>query len=190
MKNNLSIAERNKIVVENMHIVRIIARQYYIHSYLREDLEQEGYLGLIVAAEHYDFRDGIAFQSYATWWIRRYVENAIHRYGQVVSIPRHEVEVGQWHTEYIINELQNRTYTENKNGYSEGELERLEIVDSAIRSLSVREQMVIRYLYGIGVDVQTPEWVATHLQLSDVQLRQVKCRSLVQLRDAISRLSN
>lgn len=80
--------DRNQLIISNMHIVRIIARQYYIQSYLREDLEQEGYLGLIVAADHYDPSCGVRFDSYAVWWVRRYIGRAILEYSQTVRLPQ------------------------------------------------------------------------------------------------------
>ena len=57
-----------------------------------EDLMQEGYMGLIKAAERFDFSKGTEFSTYATFWIKQRVERAIIDTGFVVRIPVHMVE--------------------------------------------------------------------------------------------------
>lgn len=179
MTNNLSIAERNKIVVENMHIVRIIARQYYIHSYLREDLEQEGYLGLIVAAEHYNQEQGVRFDSYAGWWVRRYIEDAIHRYGHVVKLPREESIEGDWQTVYMVEDLlsnmDDRNHEQERHEWQEEVLGKIEL---AINTLTKREQIIVRYMYGIGIKKRNSVWIASQLGMSHETIKKIGMRAL------------
>lgn len=73
-------------------IVRRIARQYPIPSIPQDDLFQEGCIGLIEAARHYQPASGIRFGSYAAWWVRKYMFDAIRRYGYIVSLPQHMQE--------------------------------------------------------------------------------------------------
>ena len=89
MKNNISVEERNKIVIANMHIVRIIVRQYRHTPVDPDDLFQEGCLGLIIAAERFDSAHGVRFDSYAVCWIRKYITDAIRRYGYIITRPQH-----------------------------------------------------------------------------------------------------
>lgn len=82
---------RNTLVVENMHVVKIIMKQYYVPALWTEDIQQEGYLALTIAAEHYDPTRGVTFSSYAAWWVRKYIMEALRSYGQIVRLPRHEL---------------------------------------------------------------------------------------------------
>ena len=74
-----------------LSLARRIARQYPIPSIPQDDLFQEGCIGLIEATRHYRSSTGIRFESYAAWWVRKYILEAIRRYGYIVSLPRYNV---------------------------------------------------------------------------------------------------
>ena len=54
-----------------------------------EDLVQEGCTGLMRAASKYDYRRGVKFSTYATWWVRQSVRRALDRTGRTIRLPSH-----------------------------------------------------------------------------------------------------
>jgi RNA polymerase primary sigma factor/RNA polymerase nonessential primary-like sigma factor len=56
------------------------------------DVIEEGNLGLIKAVEKFNYKRGFRFSTYASWWIRQYIERAIINQGKLVRLPVHVVE--------------------------------------------------------------------------------------------------
>ena len=56
------------------------------------DLVQEGSLGLIKAAEKYDYRKNFKFSTYATWWIKQTIIRAISNHSRTIRIPVHMLD--------------------------------------------------------------------------------------------------
>ena len=79
----------DKLVESNYRLVISIANKYKGHGVPVLDLIQEGNLGLIPAAEKFDYRKGNKFGTYATWWIRQAVRRALADQGATIRIPVH-----------------------------------------------------------------------------------------------------
>lgn len=90
-----NIEARNILVERNLPLVTSIAKNY-LHQTALElgDLIQEGRLGLIRAAEKYDYKKGNRFSTYATWWIRQSIQMAIGEYSAMIRVPSYKRE--QW----------------------------------------------------------------------------------------------
>lgn len=82
----------NKMIVSNLRLVFSIAVKYQRFGLPVEDLIQEGNLGLMKAAERFDWRRGFKFSTYATWWIRQSVSRAIADKGKTIRVPVHLYE--------------------------------------------------------------------------------------------------
>ncbi len=91
IENELKIV-RNKLVQSNLRLVINIARRYQNRGLSFLDLIQEGNMGLMKAAEKYDYQKGYKFSTYSTWWIRQAITRAIADYGRTIRVPVHILE--------------------------------------------------------------------------------------------------
>src|SRR5437764_11731018 len=80
---------RRKLIESNLRLVIAIARQYIRSGVPIVDLIQDGNLGLIRAAEKFDYRRGSHFSTYATWWIRQAVHRAANEQSRMIHLPEH-----------------------------------------------------------------------------------------------------
>lgn len=81
------INARNKLVSANLRFVVGLVKETPYRGVDYEDLWQEGFLGLIRAAELFDETRGFKFISYASWWIKRYITNAIVNDSSLIRFP-------------------------------------------------------------------------------------------------------
>ena len=82
----------NKLVQANLRLVVSIAKKYIGQGVLFMDLVQEGSLGLIKAAEKFDYKKNFKFSTYATWWIKQTIIRAISNHARTIRIPVHMLE--------------------------------------------------------------------------------------------------
>lgn len=89
IKEEKSDIAKRKLVQANLRLVVSIAKRYAGQGVLFMDLVQEGSIGLIRAAEKFDYRKNFKFSTYATWWIKQAIIRAIANHSRSIRIPVH-----------------------------------------------------------------------------------------------------
>ncbi|MDD3845866.1 MAG: sigma-70 family RNA polymerase sigma factor [Syntrophorhabdaceae bacterium] len=143
IENGLKIV-RNRLVQANLRLVINIAKRYLNRGLSFLDLIQEGNMGLMKAAEKYDYQKGYKFSTYSTWWIRQAITRAIADCGRTIRVPVHILE-----TKNKINKATTALFQEL------GETPNLEDI-SLKAGLSLEKVRKIMKVSGGAVSIETP----------------------------------
>lgn len=145
-----------KLTKANLRFVVSVAKQYQNQGLTLPDLINEGNLGLIKAAEKFDETRGFKFISYAVWWIRQAILQALAEQSRIVRLPLNQV--GSLNK---INKAFSRFVQENERTPSPDELaEKLELPkDKVVDTMRVS---------GRSVSVDAPFAVGEDSSLLDV----------------------
>src|SRR5438128_1510364 len=83
------VEAKDRMINSNLRLVVSVARKYQGHGLSLGDLVQEGMLGLIRAAEKFDWRRGFKFSTYATLWIRQAIQRGLENSSRTIRLPVH-----------------------------------------------------------------------------------------------------
>lgn len=84
---------RSRFINANQGLIAYVVQRYRGMGLRREDLMQEGNIGLLRAIEKFDHRRGTRFSVYAVWWIRQAVRRALANQSRTIRIPVHALAI-------------------------------------------------------------------------------------------------
>lgn len=133
-----------KLTKANLRFVISVSKQYQNQGLSLSDLINEGNLGLIKAAQRFDEKRGFKFISYAVWWIRQSILQAIAEHARIVRLPLNKIGT--------INKI-NKTFST-----LEQEYERAPSVSEVAETLEVSEKEVkkAQHISGRHVSMDAP----------------------------------
>jgi RNA polymerase nonessential primary-like sigma factor len=83
---------REQMIESNLRLVVSIGKRYMNRGLPFSDIVEEGNIGLIKAVEKFNYLRGFRFSTYASWWIRQFIERAIINQAKIIRLPVHVVE--------------------------------------------------------------------------------------------------
>jgi RNA polymerase primary sigma factor/RNA polymerase nonessential primary-like sigma factor len=83
---------REQMIESNLRLVVSIGKRYMNRGLPFSDIVEEGNIGLIKAVEKFNYARGFRFSTYASWWIRQFIERAIINQAKIIRLPVHVVE--------------------------------------------------------------------------------------------------
>ena len=204
----------DKLVQANLRFVVSVAKQYQHQGLSLSDLINEGNLGLIKAAQRFDETKGFKFISYAVWWIRQSILQALAEQGRLVRLPQNKI--GTYNEE--LAELLEMSETEINNIFQSNtrhtsldapvhEAEDVAMGDllkgadetdedvmhdslkneirRVMKSLSPREAEIVNAYFGLdGENGVTIEQIGQKYDLTKERIRQIKERAIKRLQKA------
>jgi RNA polymerase primary sigma factor len=87
------LSARKKLIESNLRLVVNLARKYALPEFPLLDIIQEGNLGLITAAQKYEFSYNVRFSTYACWWIQQSITRAIANKKRMIRLPFRKEEL-------------------------------------------------------------------------------------------------
>ena len=185
---------QNELLEANLKFVFDVAKHYTGRGLPISDLISEGNMGLIKAIDKFDESKDVKFISYAVWWIKQSILDAIRR-NNLLNV----VEIGTCETNNLTLERtisdeedeivgKNDKYFSNQSDEEKKEVtqEQKEVISKLLNTLSDRERDIIENYYGLGNNKElTLLEIGEKLNLSVERIRQVKLKAIRKLRSSI-----
>jgi RNA polymerase primary sigma factor len=200
------IEARNKIVSSNLRFVFEIAKKYRGNGVDIADLISEGNKGIMKAIDKFDMTKDVKFFTYAVWWIRHDMMEAIEEKRNkdanevnfddefpcencsIYNVGSSDDDESSFY--YDGKDIE---YCEHESGESvEDEIQRQVVVKKLLAKLDKNERVVIMKYFGIGDGEEEPkkfEEIGTEMNLSTERVRQLKIKAINSMRAEVFNIS-
>lgn len=195
-KGNLKA--KNEIVESNLRFVFDIAKRYTGRGVPILDLVSEGNMGLLKAIDKFDESKNVKFITYAVWWIRQAMLEAIHKNKLInyieteqdpsstnclKAVKYYDYDENEDDNDSVEEECDNRTYESNEY--------KAKLVSKLMGKLSDKERDIVESYYGIdGKKEKTLNEIGKKYGLTSERIRQIKEKTMKKLRTEIMLDSN
>ena len=184
-----------KLTRANLRFVVSVAKQYQNQGLSLPDLINEGNLGLIKAAEKFDETRGFKFISYAVWWIRQSILQALAEQSRMIDIPQDKISdtlrVSGRHVSVdapfvegednsLLDVIPNDDSPMADRGLVNESLSTE--IERSLQILTTREREIIKSFFGIGCQEMTLEEIGERLDLTRERVRQIKEKAIRKLK--------
>lgn len=191
----------NELATRNLRFVVAMARRYRDRGVSVADLVNEGNVGLLRAARRYDERRGVRFVTYAAWWVRQSILEALRRQGELVPAPRSagtrrrrrayvflDAASPDGGRRAVLDRLGDARGASADRKAEEGALR--ELIERCMATLPEREARVLRRYYGLdGAPAAGLQELSLEMGVSRGRVRQLRDQALQRLRAGPGRRS-
>ena len=204
---------KEKLVKANLRFVVSVAKQYQHQGLSLTDLIDEGNIGLVKAAEKFDETRGFKFISYAVWWIRQSILQAIAEQSRIVRLPLNQVGALSKITNMEETKIDQTIKADNHHmsidapfGGEDDDNAMVDVMASGDDTrtdkqvdfesmsselkrvldavLKPRERDILCYCYGIGCHEKGLEEIGSEFNLTRERVRQIREKSIIKLRES------
>lgn len=185
---------KNELLEANLKFVFDIAKRYTGRGLSISDLISEGNMGLLRAIDKFDESKDVKFISYAVWWIRQAMSEAIKKKKMLTMVEIDPNTSNDVVFERNVSDEEDEVLGKNDTSFSNGEEEekkelgatQKEVVGKLLGSLNKREREIIESYYGLGNnDEMTLYEIGKKYNLSSERVRQVKLAAIRKLRSSM-----
>ncbi|HEX6851190.1 MAG TPA: sigma-70 family RNA polymerase sigma factor [Candidatus Polarisedimenticolaceae bacterium] len=192
---------RERLVTSNLGFVVSIAKEYRNRGVAFEDLLNEGNVGLVEAARRFDPAHGTKFITYASWWVRKTILQALAEQPRLVRVSGYRLKRNRDSTDPVRTTTVSLDQPFDHDGRPLAERlvtddptaedlvlreESVAQVRAALEQLSSQERLVVSLRFGLdGSPRLSLQEAGSRLALSRERIRQVECRALERLGRAV-----
>jgi RNA polymerase sigma factor (sigma-70 family) len=175
----------DKLLKANLRLVIFVAKQYRGQGLDFSDLVQEGVRGYLRGVEKWDAAHGVRLNSYALYWVRNHIGDAVTKYGHVITLPVNggvpeyaakvkKVNYDTFNIDVPMDEAEESAYP----------LPMLEKISGLVKQLEPRLRTIIEMRF-YREEKATLDEVAETLQLTKERVRQLQILALAHLRELL-----
>jgi len=185
---------KNELLEANLKFVFDIAKHYTGRGLSISDLISEGNMGLLRAVDKFDESKDVKFISYAVWWIRQAMLEAISKKKRLIMVEIDPTKPNDEIFERNVSDDEDERLTNGDTNFSNESdeqkrqlsIDQKEAINRLLGVLSTREREIIESYYGLGDnDELTLAEIGEKYGLSSERVRQINISSIRKLRSAI-----
>lgn len=195
-----NIKAKNEILESNLKFVFDVAKHYTGRGLSISELISEGNMGLLRAIDKFDEEKDVKFISYAVWWIRQAMTEAIKKKKLLSMVELDSTEsndtiferkVSDDEDEYVDRVNDVKFSNESEEYKKELGATQKEVIEKLLGVLNSREKEIIENYYGLGIHKElTLQEIGKKYNLSSERVRQIKKQGLKKLRSKMLLLND